>query len=579
MKTTIAILCLIIGMNYSANAQNLQWAHIMGGDKKPVTALDVTTDAVGDVYTVGYFYDTLDIDPGANSINVASTGYGNAYLLKTDAAGNYINHWVFGITSGGNRSVASNLKFDSYGNMLVAGYFTGSNVDFDPDTSKYNLSAVGNGNNAFLMKSDASGKLLWAKNWNYNREADTYTERGPEMTLDASGNILMTGRFFGTVDFDPGANTKNLIAITENGYISKLDTGGNLLWVKQLITDTPSNRYIFPKSISTDAAGNSYIAGIFKGTVDFNPDSNANFILTAIEQYGFVMKLDANGNFQWAKKIGNDATPLLNYHSTNAVVSDALGNVYITGSFMDVVDFGTTQLTSEGLSDIYIAKLDASGNYQWAISSGTFYDEEEGSRIILDAAGSLYITGVFRGTIDFDPGVGVANCTTNGAADVFILKLTTSGNYVWAKGFGGVGGFERINAIAVNGAAVYTVGRVIGTINFDPNGSYYLTASPTHANIFLHKMQQFPTSINEVSHLINTTIFPNPASKEVTIDISTSGLKAAQVMLYNLQGKKLQETSFVGLVGKMNIENFPKGVYLIRIQGADTYAVKKLIIE
>ena len=131
--------------------------------------------------------------------------------------------------------------------------------------------------------------------------------------------------------------------------------------------------------------------------------------------------------------MGKDgAHPLLNYNTSHAVKAEASGNVYITGSFMETVNFGNTTLTSNGLSDIYIAKLDAGGNYLWAKSAGSFYDNEYGYKMTLDAADNLLLSGNFHGSISFEGNT----LTTNGGEDMFVVKMTPSGSVLWAKGFG-----------------------------------------------------------------------------------------------------------------------------------------------
>jgi hypothetical protein len=104
---------------------------------------------------------------------------------------------------------------------------------------------------------------------------------------------------------------------------------------------------------------------------------------------------------------------------------DASGNVYTTGVFSDTVDFnpgaGTFNLNSEGGYDVFVQKLDASGNFVWAKAFGST-SNDQGSSIRLDALGNVYTTGYFSGTVDFDPGAGSFNLT--GSFDVFVHKIS-----------------------------------------------------------------------------------------------------------------------------------------------------------
>src|SRR5690606_25371176 len=115
------------------------------------------------------------------------------------------------------------------------------------------------------------------------------------------------------------------------------------------------------------------------------------------------------------------------------------GNVYTTGYFVGTVDFdpgaGTVNLTSQGGSDIFIQKLDALGDLVWAKSVGGT-GNDNGRSIAVDAQGNVYTTGDFRGIVDFDPGAGTADLTSQGEYDVFIQKLDALGDLIWAKSVG-----------------------------------------------------------------------------------------------------------------------------------------------
>lgn len=140
----------------------------------------------------------------------------------------------------------------------------------------------------------------------------------------------------------------------------------------------------------------------------------AVFILTGYPSF--------SQNYQWAKSIGSG-----NSDYGYSITVDASENVYITGFFMGIADFdpgaGTANLTSVGISDIFFAKYNSSGDYQWAKSIGSI-NEDRGRSIAVDASGNVYITGNFQGTADFDPGAGTANLTPVGSSDIFFAKYS-----------------------------------------------------------------------------------------------------------------------------------------------------------
>jgi len=579
MKKIFFIVCILF-FHESMKAQLLQWVKQIGGENID-RALAITTDASGNTYTTGGFIDTVDLNPGNGIANAVGTNYGSSFIVQLDPSGNFLNALTFGGAYYTHVAIGTSIATDTSNNILTAGYFYGD-IDFDPDTSSLIISSGGY-YSVYITKLSTTGKLLWVRNWIYNKFAGTATEEGPSMALDHAGNVYTAGRFKGTVDFDPGTSVFEMPGKLEDGYISKLDTAGNLLWAKQLATDTTLSR-VYPKSISVDAAGNVFIVGIFEGTVDFDPDVTTTHTVTTQSVNGFLLKLDALGNFVWMKRLGNDNDIIFGHYEINAVAANATGNTYVTGSFTGTVDFGSVQLISAGNSDIFIAKTDAAGNFIWAKQFGSINDAEAGSTLTLDASDNVYIAGDYRGTVDFDPGSGVSNLSTRGYTDNFVLKLTSAGDFVWAKGYGGSGNDEHISCIHVKDNSVYTVGKFAKTVNFDSDGNNNLTAAykGTGAYLpdaFIHKMNQNPTGVRETKKELQVAVYPNPATRQFKVDLDGSGLKDVDVMIYNMQGTLLLKTTVSTTKKEVNVNDLIKGVYLLKIQKGNSFATSKLVIE
>ncbi len=131
-------------------------------------------------------------------------------------------------------------------------------------------------------------------------------------------------------------------------------------------------------------------------------------------------------DFSWAKSAGGSGG---DYGQSIAV--DADGNSYVSGYFEGTAIFGGTTLTSSGGTDIFIAKMNAVGNWQWVKQAGgTAWDYGYG--IAVDSAGNCYVTGAFVGSALF----GEIPLVSNGLADIFVAKLDTGGNWLWAQNFG-----------------------------------------------------------------------------------------------------------------------------------------------
>ena len=188
-------------------------------------------------------------------------------------------------------------------------------------------------------------------------------------------------------------------------------------------------------------------------------------------------------NLEWVNSMGGTATD-----QGNAIVVDAFGNVYTTGSFRGTVDFdpgpGVFNLTTNG-EDVFISKLDASGVFLWAKNMGGT-GTISGNAITVDAFGNVYTTGNFTGTADFDPGLGIFNLTASTGA-IFVSKLDASGAFLWAKNMGGISDYATPIAVDANGNA-YTTGSLLGTGDFDPGPGIFDLTAVGNFDVFISKL-------------------------------------------------------------------------------------------
>lgn len=379
---------------------------------------------------------------------------------------------------GTNNEVGRSIITDGSGNVYTTGTFQGT-ADFDPGVGVANLVSAG-GTDFFVQKLDASGNFIWAK-----AMGATGAEIGFSIITDLSDNIYIIGSFSGTVDFDPGVGVSNLVAVGGSDiFIQKLDASGDFIWAKSM--GGSGNDY--GRSIALDASGNVCNTGSFQSTVDFDPGAGVDNLISAGSNDIFIQKLDASGNFIWAKAIRGS-----NNNIGSSISTDLSGNVYTAGSFEGTADFdpgiGIINLASAGENDIFIQKLDASGNFVWAKRMGLWYFDAA-TAIKVDDLGNIYTTGYYSFTVDFDPGVGVHNLESAGFApyDIFIQKLDSDGNFVWAKSMGG--SYDDLGySIALDAAGnIYSTGRFHATADFDPGVGVENLVSGGSNDIFILKL-------------------------------------------------------------------------------------------
>ncbi|MFM2017648.1 MAG: hypothetical protein RL007_1304, partial [Bacteroidota bacterium] len=463
MKKTI-FAAFLFG-SISVNAQSFAWAGSFGSGSNE-EGRGIAVDASGNVYSTGSFTGSGDFDPGPGTLTLTSAGSTDVFISKLDASGNHV--WAVRMGGTGPQA-ATDIALDNAGNIYIIGNFNNS-IDMDPGPGVVNITSLG-AQDVFIGKYDPSGNHIWSKRFgSISHEAIT------SITIDASGNVLTCGSFAGTTDFDPGAGTANQTATsTSDGYISKLDANGNYVWAKQI----PLGGSNTASAIVCDAAGTIYLTGYYEGTVDFDPGAGSYPITSAGLIDIFTLKLLSNGDFNWAGSMGSSTAA--DYGRSIAI--DANGDVVVTGEFQGTADLdptvGVYNLTSLGVKDIFVSKFTPStASFVWAVHIGDV-NNEIGYGVAIDAGGTIYITGNFIGTVDFDPGAGNATVSSNGnQRDCFILKLDAAGNYIWSGTYGSASLGDDAYAIYIDAATnIYTTGYYQGTVDFDPgSGTADLTS-------------------------------------------------------------------------------------------------------
>lgn len=296
------------------------------------------------------------------------------------------------------------------------------------------------------------------------------------IATDADGNIYTTGYFEGIVDFEPGPAVYNLGTVNcHQAYIQKSDSSGQMIWTKALSGATVDDATGGFK-LAVDPSGSVCIAGTFIGTNDFDPGIGIYNMTDGGMFDMFILKLDSAGNFVWAKQISGNSW--LNAYS---IIYDHQNNIYVSGDYSGIVDFdpgpNTSSQDAGARNDVFVLKLDSIGNFNWVKHIGGD-SSFEGGRMSLDESGMIYAGGNFKGTGDFDPGVDSFKMTTFGSKDMFMIKLDTSGNFIWAKQFGGSLNEACSGVQNDRQSGLYITGIFEGVADMDPDTilSYNLTS-------------------------------------------------------------------------------------------------------
>jgi len=226
--------------------------------------------------------------------------------------------------------------------------------------------------------------------------------------------------------------------------------------------------------VAVDSSGNIYVTGDFCDTVDFNPEGGDPHTSKGSWD-AFLSKFDSAGAFLWTRTWGG---PSEDWGS--AVAVDGFGNVYVTGNFRETADFdpdGGDPHTSNGSRDFFVSKFDSSGDFKWARTWGADNCHEEYSYgIAADGLGNVYITGYFSGDADFDPDGGDPH-SFHGGHDAFLSKFDSSGDFQWARTWGGNNDDSGQGVAADSSGYVYVTGGFYLIVYLDPGGSDMYTSN------------------------------------------------------------------------------------------------------
>ncbi|MGB6296562.1 MAG: DUF4114 domain-containing protein [Rivularia sp. (in: cyanobacteria)] len=273
-----------------------------------------------------------------------------------------------------------------------------------------------------------------------------------------------------------------------NGSINKVE------WVQQLAGIFADSLF----GIATDGAGNSYVTGTFQLSASLG---STTLSTTGIND-AFVAKLDSSGNVLWAENF--NSTSLESISSSLGIDSDEVGNTYTTGFFTGTVDFGDTSLTSVGLSDTFVTKLDSNGNVIWAEQIGDAgLGLDLGRSISTDNLGNSYVTGIK----DVETETDISADPTSVDGEAFIAKIDSNGNLVWTQDFDSTSFSSGVDVVTDEISNSY----VIGTFSDDVTLGNQTLLSSGDTDIFVTQLdsdgnvewsQKFGSTLSDTGNAI-----------------------------------------------------------------------------
>ena len=573
---------------------NYLWAISMGSSEFD-EGKSIALDNNGNIYLAGRFRQTVDFDPSANTNSLTSNGDSDGFVAKYNSAGDF--EWVFQLggtgaeepfdinfrngqlvisgqfqqsvdfePNGGGQILTSagaadifvaaynengdyqwairiggtsgescyGMDTDASGNTYITGFFSNT-VDFDPGVGTANFTSTNNAD-AYLCKLDNAGAYQWAIPLG---GTGFFSNDGRDLTVDGSGNVTITGRFVGTVDFDPSPNSASLTASgLTSGFLAQYDENGTYQWAFKL-NSTNFGSSTLPQDIFADPTGDIYVCGGLNGTIDFDPGAGTANLTSVGGTDIFLARYSQAGNYLWGINLGGTLAD-----EALAVTAD-IDQAYVAAYFQDNIDVdpgaGTTTVSSAGGTDMLMVQMTAAIlPVEWAGIEG--YRKHNGIQL------------EWMTSNEFHNHHFSVQRSTDGVLYTDIGQLLSLGNSTQGHFYSFLDGspFQGVNYYRIQQTDID------GRFSYSPTISIRDGESPWY--------WQF---------------FPNPATNFLTYEFSGNTSQTANIKIINGNGSLVWWLAGVEPgSGVIPVSDWPSGNYYIYVEGKEgKYVVEEVIIR
>ncbi|MXN91434.1 T9SS type A sorting domain-containing protein [Flavobacterium sp. Sd200] len=535
-KLYTTLLCVVFT---SLFAQNPHWEWVTGVEASygnPDHVLSV--DAQGNVYTLSTF--TSDVINNDYQFYNTSPSSDDSFFIKFNADGQF--QWASQITGAGSNTLWR-LEADADGNVYLLGSYTNGMTIAGQQYA---------GRGTFIAKFNTAGVMLWLKTASFSFP--------DSIKVDENGNIYFQVTSRNPFSFD-GTSFTMVNQTSDNEYLAKLDTDGNVVWHKTYYGPDDYTRRSTLSQLQVDHQGNLLLTGRTNTTMTFD-----NVMLNNTYSGAFyLVKINAEGNTQWGMLTGNSSCA----NSASDIAVDADDNIYLLGNYCGTVNFGSEQLTvSPSGSRYFISKYSPEGQNIWVKTSlpGNFNEIQSGD---FDAQGNLIVGGTLFGTATFGADVTLTSSATEGTQ--FVVLYNAEGIAQWGITTGPVNTNNAIDVKAHGDNTIYTGAHMqipsltYGDINYVRQGNNLY-------NITLGKLVYGDVAGTPTINAKQISVYPNPVSK--TLNIATAEA-VKEIAVTDFNGRIVLSAANTN---NINMEQLASGVYFATVTtntGKSTHKIMK----
>lgn len=335
---------------------------------------------------------------------------------------------------------------DAYGATFMAGKFVRT-VDFNPNTPLDTITASNSGFEGFLSKYDGEFQYMW-------------THKAPGLgsyALDHAGNIYAVGIFSTVQDADPGPGVVMITPRAWDTYVMKLDNNYNLIWAKNIATNSES--IIEVSDVRVDTFGNIYYCGNFKGLLQFDvatPQPNITNFNSSVRD-GMVVKLDSTGSFKWCSNVrgysGDAVNQIAIDKQQNVIGTGFTTNTFSSSRSTHFIGSGVTVSLATGTTGTngFLVKYAPNGSVIWAkahIGAGN----SSGASVAIDKTGNIYTCGNFQASLQLDSALSSSTLTGAPLNCGYAAKFSAAGSAIWVKAMSNISGANSFAAAVATDA-------------------------------------------------------------------------------------------------------------------------------